>query len=192
MSLLQFRRLLPALLLFLSVLPGWAGPINAAGVPNLYQVNEHLYRGAQPSTAGWRSLADLGIRVVVDLRRENEAGGHSIGAEARAVEAAGMRYVSIPMNGLAAPSDDQIARILAVFDSGEPVFVHCRRGKDRTGTAIACYRIAHDHWRNAEALAEAKSLGLHWIETAMKRYIMAFAGLRESAPGTVKAAVAGQ
>src|SRR4051794_31653794 len=98
MSLLQFRRLLPALLLFLSAIPAWAGAIKAAGVPNLYQVNEQVYRGAQPSTAGWRSLADLGIRVVVDLRRENEAGGHSIAAEARTVEAAGMRYVSIPMN----------------------------------------------------------------------------------------------
>ena len=29
-----------------------------------------------------------------------------------------------------------------------PIFVHCRRGKDRTGTVIACYRIQHDGWAN--------------------------------------------
>jgi len=67
-----------------------------------------------------------------------------------------------------------IAKVLALFDdsSAGPVFVHCRRGADRTGTMLAVYRIVHDHWENAKALAEAKVFGMSWTERAMQSYIL--------------------
>jgi protein tyrosine/serine phosphatase len=156
-------------------LPVWAASPLAPGVSNFYQVNERVYRGAQPTDEGWTTLAGFGIKTVVDLRRAEE---HSTDAEKRAVEAAGMRYINIPMNGMAAPSDGQISKLLALLDSPSagPIFVHCRRGADRTGTVIACYRIAHDGWENRQALQEAKSNGMSWMELSMKRYIMAFKG----------------
>jgi tyrosine-protein phosphatase SIW14 len=52
--------------------------------------------------------------------------------------------------------------------------VHCRRGADRTGTVIACYRITHDGWSNRKALQEATSYGMSWIEFGMQRYVLAF------------------
>ncbi len=143
------------------------------GIRNFHQVNSHIYRGGQPAGEAWRGLAGLGVKTVIDLRRESE-GGHSLAAEARAVKAAGMRYVSVPMNGVVAPDDADIAKILGILNSGEPVFVHCKEGKDRTGTVIACYRIAHDRWKNDKALREAKSYGMHWVEFGMKSYIQDF------------------
>jgi protein tyrosine/serine phosphatase len=144
----------------------------AAGVPNFHQVDTHVYRGGQPSKRGLESLARLGIKTIVDLRE----GGARSSAERQAVEALGMRYVSIPMRGMRAPADDQIAHALAVLDtpgsSNWPVFVHCKRGADRTGTVIACYRISHDHWTNSKALKEAKLYGMHWAERAMREYIL--------------------
>ena len=149
--------------------------MKVAGVPAFEQVNEHVYRGGQPDDLGWHSLAQLGVKTVIDLRRDGEDGGHSIAGEARAVEGAGMRFISVPMQGApSAPTDEQIAQVLNVLSSGEPVFVHCKKGKDRTGTAIACYRIAHDGWKNRQALAEAKSHGLHWYEIGMQAYILGF------------------
>jgi len=68
----------------------------APGVPNFHQVNERIYRGAQPKGEGWDCLAKLGVKTVVDLRRESE---HSCKAEQRAVEAAGMHYVNVPLSG---------------------------------------------------------------------------------------------
>jgi protein tyrosine/serine phosphatase len=59
-------------------------------------------------------------------------------------------------------------------NGSDPVFVHCRRGKDRTGTVIACYRIQHDGWTNIHALEEAKSHGMSFAERSMRAYILHF------------------
>ena len=162
---------IPVLTAGLLSFPAWAGNTNAQGIPNFHAVNDHIYRGGQPSQEGWNSLAKLGVKTVIDLRRDGEDHDHWIKTEALAVETAGMRYVSVPMEGMATPSDEQIRKVLDVLGSGESVFVHCKKGKDRTGTVIACYRIEHDRWTNDRALKEAKSLGIHWVEFAMKHYI---------------------
>ena len=178
--------------LVFGLVPAWAADIETPDVPNFHRVNDRVYRGGQPAGKGWNSLAKLGVRTVVDLRRENE---HSSEAERRAVEAAGMRYVNVPMNGIVAPRDEQIARILALFESSSagPVFVHCRRGADRTGTVIACYRIVHDHWQNQKALKEAKAYRMSWVEFGMKHYIRNFQGTRERiAAGQVLQAATGR
>ena len=92
-----------------------AGAERAPGVPNFHQINPQVFRGAQPTAEGWDSLARLGVKVVIDLRQDNEGGEHLISAEAKAVEAAGMRYVNVPLKGIVAPSDEQIAKMLTIF-----------------------------------------------------------------------------
>jgi protein tyrosine/serine phosphatase len=52
-----------------------------------------------------------------------------------------------------------------------PIFIHCRRGDDRVGMVIACYRIVHDHWTNEQALAEAREHGISRFEVLMRRYV---------------------
>ena len=161
------------LLLLLSPLSGlvWAGS-DTQGVPNFHQVNDSVYRGAQPTRQGLVSLAKLGVKTVIDLRGE----GNRSHSEEQAVKAAGMRYISLPMDGSRAPTADQISKVLALLSDrlGSPAFVHCRRGADRTGTVIACYRIMHDHWANQKALEEAKSYGMSWLERAMAQYVLSY------------------
>lgn len=164
-------RYLPVFLLSMAFCPAWAGDANVRGVPNFHQVNEHIYRGGQPSDAGWTGLAQLGVKTVIDLRLEEE---HPTKVEAQAVQAAGMRYINIPMHGVIAPSDEQIAQALTLLDSESPVFVHCKRGADRTGTVIACYRMAHDRWDSGRALEEAKSYGMSFLQFGMKHYVTTF------------------
>jgi uncharacterized protein (TIGR01244 family) len=168
----------------------WGAQPQAPGVANFHQVDASVFRGAQPLDAGWASLAKLGVKTVIDLR---EPGEHPWQAEQRAVEAAGMRYVSVPMHGLIAPPDSEMAEVLTMLEAatGAPVFVHCRRGKDRTGTVIACYRIEHDHWKNERALAEARSLGMSWTQIGMRRFILRFRSNGEELRAGTKVAVAG-
>jgi protein tyrosine/serine phosphatase len=151
--------------------PASPADLQAPAIPNFHLVNEHIFRGGQPATQAWSSLARTGVTLVIDLRREDE---HSSAAEERTVRAAGMSYINVPMKGVAAPSGEQIAKLLSLLSSQETIFVHCQRGADRTGAVIACYRIEHDHWDRKRALNEAKLLGMAWDQFGLKRYIMGF------------------
>ena len=93
-----------------------------------------------------------------------------------------MRYVSVPLSDIHAPSGADIAKLLALIDdaSAGPVFIHCRLGKDRTGTVCACYRIAHDRWDNAKALSEARSFGMSWLEQGMQRYVLHYQAVAQA------------
>jgi tyrosine-protein phosphatase SIW14 len=142
-------------------------------LPNFNMVSDQILRGGQPSDDGFKKLAGRGVKTVVDLRSLDE---HSVPHEKQIVEADGMRFVSIPMKGIGAPSQEQVSKALGVLENSDnwPVFVHCRRGSDRTGTVLACYRIAHDHWKNQKALEEAKTYGLSSFERAMRNFIEHF------------------
>jgi uncharacterized protein (TIGR01244 family) len=171
MNHLKHRTILAALALSVT-LPMWPAFAQDQFIPNFHQVNEHVYRGGQPSPEAWPNLAKMGVKTVIDLRREDE---HSTAEENKAVTAAGMTYVNVPMKGVVSPTDEQITKILSLLlDSPGPVFVHCKRGADRTGAVIACYRVAHDNWQRKQALAEAKSLGMAFTQIGLKRYVMAF------------------
>ena len=162
-------RVVLAVLLGAAALPA-QGP---DGLPNFKIVSDHILRGGQPSDDGFKRLAERGVKTVVDLRWVDE---HSIPHEKQVVEAAGMSFVSVPMKGLSAPTQEQISKVLGVLESSDswPVFIHCRRGADRTGTVLACYRISHDHWQNQKALEEAKAYGLSSFERAMRSFIQHF------------------
>lgn len=142
-----------------------------ANLPNFQKVNEHVYRGAQPSANGFRELAQLGIKTVIDLRLIGE---HSQADEQKLVTNLGMRYISVPMAGMSTPKDDQVTAVLALLrdTTSGPVFVHCKRGADRTGMVVAVYRISQDGWENKKALSEAKSYGMSFFERAIQRYVM--------------------
>lgn len=114
----------------------------------------------------------MGIKTVLDFR----GGPIHKPRERKLVEAAGMKYVSIRLSGIFAPKDRQIVEILTLMEdpARAPILVHCRRGDDRVGTVIACYRMDHDHWTNKQALDEARHEGISPFEVLMKRYIRRF------------------
>lgn len=66
-----------------------------------------------------------------------------------------------------------------------PVFVHCRRGTDRTGALVAIYRIARNGWDTARALKEANERGMRPWYRGLRKQIATFdASMIQSAPAT--------
>jgi protein-tyrosine phosphatase len=142
------------------------------GIPNFYRIDEHVLRGAQPSAEGFKYLAANGVKTVLDLREKDRRAAE----EEKVVTAAGMRYVNVPMTGLAPPTETEITQILLLLEDNTAgsVFVHCKRGADRTGTVIAAYRIQHDHWDNAQALHEAMLRGMSMLQWPRQNYVRTF------------------
>ena len=142
------------------------------GIENFHQVDQFVYRGAQPTDDGFRNLSTLGVKVVIDLREHDQRAV----AEERTVTGDGMRYVNVPMSGMTPPTEVQIKQILALMeDQAEgPVFVHCKRGADRTGAVIAAYRIDHDKWENSKALSEAMTHKMSHLQFQRQQYIREF------------------
>jgi len=136
--------------------------LKAKGVPNFGEVTPSLYRGALPSNEGFEALKKLGINVVVDLR------GGKNKEEETTVTKLGMQYISIPSH-CPFPNDGPFAKFLRVIreNPAKKVFVHCRLGDDRTGMAVAAYRIAEEGWSADEAMKEMKTFGFSAVHHAM-------------------------
>ena len=168
---MHFRKFAFISIVFMG-LPVWAASV--PGIDNFYQIDQKVYRGAQPTTEGFHYLATLGVKVVLDLREHDS---RSL-AEERTVTAAGMKYINVPMTGMTPPTVSETNTILALLEdqAGGPVFVHCKRGADRTGAVIASYRIDHDRWDGAKALREAMADRMSGFQFQRQKFIRTFQG----------------
>jgi protein tyrosine/serine phosphatase len=122
-------------------------------IGNFGQMDENFYRGAQPNPGDYKSLADLGIKTIVDLRDD------PTDYERSAAEAVGLKYVNIPMSGWKSPKDTDINTFLKLANdpSTGPMFVHCKAGIHRTGVAGAVYRFTKYGWDYDKAYQEMKN-----------------------------------
>lgn len=143
--------------------------LKSKDLPNLYKVNETLYRGGQPTEAGIDQLKSMGIRTVIDLRDSDERATN----ESLWAKAAGLTFINIPLSNWFRPGDKKIDAVLKqiALAGNQPTFVHCKRGSDRTGTVIAAFRISNDGWTADQATAEAKKFGIGWWQFWMKDFI---------------------
>ena len=133
----------------------WAQPLVVPGITNLYMVTTNLYRGAQPTAEGMKQLKAIGIKTVVNLRSFHSDKDELVGTGLK-----GVRFETKPWH---AEEEDVVAFLKIVTDTNNlPVFVHCQRGADRTGTMCAIYRIVVCGWTKPEAIEELKQGGYHF------------------------------
>jgi protein tyrosine/serine phosphatase len=73
------------------------------------------------------------VKTVIDLREE--------GDESSSIPP-GVRYVRIPVSPWSADRVDVSEVLRQIKSSPKPIFIHCQQGRDRTGLAVAAYRLA--------------------------------------------------
>jgi protein tyrosine/serine phosphatase len=136
---------------------------------NFSEVTQGVYRGGRPDQNGVEvSLVQLGVKTIIDLENDDEP----VAAERGWAQAAGIKFISAPMNGLATPDDNQVNDTLAKMNdpANQPVFVHCMQGKDRTGLIVALYRVIEEGWTPKAAHDEMMTHGFNSILIAMNKY----------------------
>jgi tyrosine-protein phosphatase SIW14 len=118
------------------------------------KVIDNLYRGGCPSNMDLVQLKSMGIRKIVSL---DEECGYSIDPMC---EELGLQHI---IWGLGDGKDPKVAalkkRIIPSLTHGGPTYIHCFHGKDRTGMAVAMYRI-YTGWPVGTALDEAAKFGM--------------------------------
>ena len=151
------------------------------GVPNFGRVTENLYRGGQPTPDGLNALHAMGVGIIVNFREEPT----KVAIEKRQVESLGMKSVEIPWSANHTTPTGKIVEFLDLVRANPDtkIFVHCRRGADRTGVMIASYRVAVEHESAADAVSEMHRYHYDWLlRSQLKRYIQSLPGLLQNDP----------
>lgn len=152
--------------------PGPQRPIEGAipGVENFGLVSRDVWRGGEPSAQGLQTLAALGVKTVIDLRESDES----------ADIPPGVRYVRLPVSAWHADEVNTDRVLAAISASPKPVFIHCQQGRDRTGLAIAAYRLSTG-MSAADACQELRNFHVNpWWETPIERRIDELARIAKS------------
>ncbi|MDR0747525.1 MAG: tyrosine-protein phosphatase [Helicobacteraceae bacterium] len=144
----------------------WATPVELNGAPNLHRVTESIYRSAQPTAEGFKNLQKLGVKTVINLRQF-----HSDDKELSQTE---LKAVRVKMQAWD-PETKEVIRVLKMLNDpeGAPYLVHCQHGADRTGLAIAAYRIVVQEWSKEDAIKEMTKggYGFHAIWTDIPKFL---------------------
>jgi protein tyrosine/serine phosphatase len=144
----------------------------AIAIDNFGEINPTYFRGAQPEGNDYANLAAFGVKTVVDLQKDFQAGEQGL------VEKAGMRFYRIPMTTRVAPTAEQIASFLKIVNdpANQPVYVHCAGGKHRTGVMTAVYRMTKDAWTSDQAFKEMKKYDFGWdfLHPEFKKFVYGY------------------
>ena len=155
-------------------------------IKNFGQMDDRFYRGGQPKEEDYKQLAAIGIKTIIDLRNDPAE------YEKREAEAAGIRYVNIPMSDKDYPETAAIDQFLKLVDdpSTGKFFVHCAGGRHRTGVIGAVYRFNQYNWNYDQVYAEMKKYDFYtrWGHGKMKEFVQDYANSFHSRNATAAAA----
>lgn len=147
--------------------------ISNVTIKNFGQMDDRFYRGGQPKENEFKKLAALGIGTVIDLRDDPKS------YEKQSVEAAGMKYVNIPMSDKDYPETAKIEQFLKLVDDPATgkFYVHCAGGRHRTGVIGAVYRFNHYNWNYDQVYAEMKKFDFYtrFGHGDLKKFVQAYA-----------------
>lgn len=138
-------------------------------IPNFRKVESGFFSGGLPKEPGLAMLKSLKIKTIISFREELPD------YETKFIQDNNIKLVKIPLSIYKRPSDAQIFNFLetSLDKKNRPIFIHCKDGRDRTGSMIAVYRTVVDGLGPKEAYEEALKYGF-WPyrgDDVLKNYI---------------------
>jgi atypical dual specificity phosphatase len=127
-------------------------------------ISGKLAGSAQPGLLGsWNldmdHIREQGIDVIVSLTEDALAPDPST---------VGFQFLHFPIDDMGIPFPRESAELCRTvrrhMDQGRAVLLHCRAGKGRTGTMLACCLISNGQSAE-EALREVRRVNRHYVES---------------------------
>jgi protein tyrosine phosphatase (PTP) superfamily phosphohydrolase (DUF442 family) len=153
------------------------------GLDNFGAVDVHLLRGAEPTATAIQTLKEMGVTTIINLTQP----GSRLEREQSEAVKNGISHTNAPMQPYGRPALEQVNAVLSVITNAPgKVFVHCQAGKDRTGTIVACYRIAQNGWTTEQALLEADKFHMARNAVELREFVTEFGKARAASVKELK------
>jgi protein tyrosine/serine phosphatase len=107
-------------------------------VPNLYRIDEDLWRSNQPGRRRLMRMKTMGIRSVLSLRGDSFDAASLVEKDAAAEVGIPLDFVRMRAQKLPRP-EVLLEAIAKVRDLPKPLLIHCKSGADRTGLMVTIY-----------------------------------------------------
>lgn len=129
------------------------------GASHVTRVDAALMCGGATTDEAFPALKKDGFASVINLRQPDEP-GVDIEKSRAAAQAAGLKYIHIPVRGSGPEAASVDAFLAAVQDRGnQPMYIHCGTA-NRVGAMWLIKRVLVDRWETDRAVAEAQAIGL--------------------------------
>ena len=143
----------------------WAKAVSSDYLKNFYQVDDELFRSANPDNNGFKELELLNILEVINLRTYH--------SNVENIKGTTVKQYRVKMDAHHIKEKDVI-KVLRIINARKgKMLVHCKHGSDRTGLIIAMYRIVFQEWSKEEATTELLNggYGYHPIYSNIPKFI---------------------
>lgn len=113
-----------------------------------------LYRSAQLTGSELQGfIAKYGIKSVINLQGKRP-GVRWYDEETKVLSDLGVTQINLEMTVESIPKRFELLKLLEAYKTLErPILVHCRQGSDRTGEAVAIYKMEYMNKSREEAMS---------------------------------------
>lgn len=122
----------------------------------LVNEDKQIYRGGQPNEVHFNALKHLGIKTIINFRKEDML---QRGNERKLCEKYDIDYIEFPFYGIFGFDSEFIHEVIDTINNRSgPIYMHCLNGRDRTSVMVASYLVKY----------HKKDPQLAWTEDVIK------------------------
>lgn len=158
----------------------WLPGVGCGGVPenntdnptaNYLKVSDGIFRGARPDRTAMERFAAMSFKTVLNLEDDDGV----VAEELEIAKELGLSEILARMTGSANPDGATVRMGLAALgdSANHPIFIHCKKGMDRTGAIVAMHRVFNEGWTAKDAHEEMIDRGfdtsLRLLESFVKQ-----------------------